>query len=53
MRSTFNALFLKSMIFLIWVDVDKKNPKKKNKIYKKRKKLKHQVWGPSNIFAYK
>jgi hypothetical protein len=23
------------------------------KIYKKRKKLKHQVWGPSNIFAYK
>jgi hypothetical protein len=27
-RSTFNALFLKSPIFLIRVDVDKKNKKK-------------------------
>jgi hypothetical protein len=31
-RSTFNALFLKSLIFLIQVDVDKKNPKKIRKI---------------------
>jgi hypothetical protein len=38
MRSTVNALFLKSMIFLIRVDVDKKNKKnKKNQIYKKKK----------------
>jgi hypothetical protein len=27
-RSTFNVLFLKSPIFIIQVDVDKKNPKK-------------------------
>jgi len=26
---------------------------KKIQIYKKRKKLKDQVWGPNNIFAYK
>jgi len=31
MRSTFNVLFLKSMIFVIRVDVDKKNTKKKEK----------------------
>jgi hypothetical protein len=43
------------MIFLIRVDVDKKNPIKiwKNQIYKKRKKLRDQVWGPNNIFTYK
>ena len=42
------------MIFLIQVDVDKKNlKKKKNQIYKKRKKLRDQVWKPSNIFTYK
>jgi hypothetical protein len=42
------------MIFLFRVDVDKKNSKnKKNQIYKKRKKLRDQVWGPNNIFAYK
>ena len=51
MCSTFHALFLKSMIFLIRVDVDKKNLKKikKNQIYKKEKKLRDQVWGPNNI----
>jgi hypothetical protein len=43
-RSTCNALFLKSPIFLIRVDVDKKNPKnKKNQIYKKKK----EIEGPS------
>jgi hypothetical protein len=26
---------------------------KKNQIYKKRKKLRDQVWKPSNIFTYK
>jgi hypothetical protein len=42
------------MIFFIRVDVDKKKQKnKKNQIYKKKKKLRDQVWGPSNIFAYK
>jgi len=42
---TCNALFLKSPIFLIRVDVDKKNPKnKKNQIYnKKEKELRDQV----------
>jgi len=48
MRLTFHTLFLKSIIFLIRVDVDKKNPKK-NQIYKKRKKLRDQVWGQNNI----
>jgi len=45
-RSTFNVLFLKSPIFLIQVYVDKKNKKKirkKNQIYKKRRKLRDQV----------
>jgi hypothetical protein len=37
-RSTFNALFLKSPIFLIQVDVDKKNPKKKEKLDLQKKK---------------
>jgi hypothetical protein len=36
------------MIFLIRVDVDKKN-KIKIKFTKKRKKLRDQVWGPDNI----
>jgi hypothetical protein len=41
---TCNALFLKSPIFLIRVDVDKKNPKnKKNQIYNKKKELRDQV----------
>jgi hypothetical protein len=45
--------FLKSLIFLIRGDVDKKIQKnKKNQIYKKRK-LRDQFWGPSNIFTYK
>jgi hypothetical protein len=26
---------------------------KKNQIYKKKKKLRDQVWKPSNIFIYK
>jgi hypothetical protein len=26
---------------------------KKNEIYKKRKKLRDQVWKPANIFTYK
>jgi hypothetical protein len=43
-RLTCNALFLKSPIFLIRVDIDKKNPKnKKNQIYKKKK----EIEGPS------
>jgi hypothetical protein len=42
------------MIFLIRVDVDKKNPIKIWKIkFTKKKKLSDQVWGPYNIFAYK
>jgi hypothetical protein len=44
MHSTFNALFLKSSIFFIRVDVDKKNPKKKEKINLQKKK---EVKGPS------
>jgi len=38
MHSTFNVLFLKSSIFLIRVNVDKKNPKKIRKIKFKKKK---------------
>jgi hypothetical protein len=54
MHSTFNVLFLKSPIFLIRVNVDKKNPKKIRKIkFKKKKKLRDQVRRPNNIFAYK
>jgi len=34
---------LKSPIFLIQVDVNKKNPKKKSNLQKKRKKLRDQV----------
>jgi menaquinone-dependent protoporphyrinogen IX oxidase len=51
MRLIFNALFLKSPIFLIQVNIDKKNLKKnkKNQIYKK-KKLNDEVWRPNNIF---
>jgi hypothetical protein len=57
-RSTFHASFLKSLIFLIESTlillVFKKYKKiKKNQIYKKRKKLRDQVWKPSNIFTYK
>ena len=51
----FTHYILKAPIFLIQVDVNKKNPKKKEKtnLQKKRKKLKDQVWKPSNIFTYK
>jgi hypothetical protein len=42
MRLTFHTLFLKSIIFLIRVDVDKKNPKKKSNLQKKK-----EVEGPS------
>jgi hypothetical protein len=52
--STFKALFLKSLILFIRVDVNKKIQKnKKNQIYKKKKKLRDQVWKPTNIFTYK
>ena len=51
-RSTFSVLFLKSLIFLIRGDVDKKNKKKLRRIKFTKKK---EVEGPSleNIFAYK
>jgi hypothetical protein len=53
-RLTCNALFLKSPIFLIRVDIDKENPKnKKNQIYKKKKRVEGPSWKPSNIFTYK
>jgi hypothetical protein len=39
--STFNVSFSKLMIFLIWVDIDKKNPKNK----KNQNLQKEKSWG--------
>ena len=53
-RSTFHISFLKSSIFLIESTLillvfKKYKTIKKNQIYKKKKKLRDQFWGPSNI----
>jgi len=52
-RLTFNALFLKSLIFLFRCDVDKKIQKnKKNQIKKKRKekKVEGSILSPEQYF---
>jgi hypothetical protein len=53
-RLTFNALFLKSPIFLIRDDVDKKNSKKLEKSnLQKKKKVEGPILRPKQHFAYK
>jgi hypothetical protein len=58
MRSTFNALFLKSLIFfiestLILLVFKKYKKIKKNQIYKKRKKVEGPILRSMQHFTYK
>ena len=60
MRSTFHASFLKSLIFLIWIDVDiarfkkyKKKKQEKSKFTKKKKKVEGPILRPGQYFTYK